>query len=111
MTENEAIKELLDYVAENDKLTISIETVTLARKALEELKQYRAIGTMEELKDKSNCKDCAGCTLWKCDCANERARAIDDFVERLSYKIKSEIDDCADELEWIEKIAKQLKGE
>lgn len=30
-----AINELEDYVAENDKLTISFETVTLARKALE----------------------------------------------------------------------------
>ena len=50
MTENEAIKELVDYVAEYDKLTISFETVTLSRKALEEIQQYRAIGTIEEFK-------------------------------------------------------------
>ena len=35
MTIKEAINELVDYVAENDKLTISFETVTMARKALE----------------------------------------------------------------------------
>ena len=36
-------------------------------------------------------------------------QAIDDFAERLTHKIKSEIDDCADELEWIEEIAKQIR--
>jgi hypothetical protein len=35
MTIEEAINELVDYVAENDKLTISFETVTMARKAME----------------------------------------------------------------------------
>ena len=39
-----------------------------------------------------------------------RAEAIDDFAERLQTKIISEIDDCADELEWIEEIAEQMKG-
>ena len=38
-----------------------------------------------------------------------RNKAIDEFAERLIYKIKSEIDDCADELEWINEIAEQLK--
>ena len=37
-------------------------------------------------------------------------KAIDDFANRLCSKIKSEIDDCADELEWIDEIAKQLKA-
>ena len=36
--------------------------------------------------------------------------AIYDFAERLCYKIKSEIDDCADELQWIDEIAEQLKA-
>ena len=35
MTIEEAINELVDYVAENDKLTISFETVTMAIAALE----------------------------------------------------------------------------
>lgn len=41
---------------------------------------------------------------------NARAKAIDEFAERLQTKIISEIDDCADELEWIEEIAEQMKG-
>lgn len=36
-------------------------------------------------------------------------KAIDDFAEKLHRKIISEIDDCADELEWIDEIAEQLK--
>lgn len=36
-------------------------------------------------------------------------KAIDDFSRELSDKIMSEIDDCAEELQWIEEIAKRLK--
>ena len=39
-----------------------------------------------------------------------RAKAIDEFVERLYSKIIAEIDDCADELEWINEIAEQMKA-
>ena len=39
-----------------------------------------------------------------------RAKAIDEFANRLYSKIKAEIDDCADELDWIEEIAEQIKG-
>ena len=39
-----------------------------------------------------------------------RNKAVDDFANRLYSKIKSEIDDCADELEWIGEIAKRLKA-
>ena len=39
-----------------------------------------------------------------------RNKAIDDFANRLYLKIKPEIDDCADELEWIGEIAKRLKA-
>ena len=40
-----------------------------------------------------------------------RNKAIEEFAERLSDKIKCEIDDCADELEWIDEIAESMKGE
>ena len=60
--------------------------------ALEEIQQYRAIGTIEEFKDlkenQRNCKDCAGCTNWKCDCANERDYAINEFADFLHKKAK-----------------------
>lgn len=55
-----------------------------------ELQQYRSIGTVEEFKtfkeNERKCQDCAGCTNWKCDCANERAYAIDKFAEALHLK-------------------------
>lgn len=38
-----------------------------------------------------------------------RNKAIDDFSIELSVKIMSEIDDCAEELQWIDEIAKRLK--
>ena len=41
---------------------------------------------------------------------NARAKAIDEFAEKMRTKIMCEIDDCADELEWINEIAKQLKA-
>ena len=34
-------------------------------------------------KSQSKCEDCAGCTQWLCDCANERDQAIKEFAERL----------------------------
>lgn len=58
----------------------------------EELEQYRAIGTIEEFKDlKENerkCEECAGCTVWKCDCSNIRANAIDEFANFIHEKAK-----------------------
>ena len=40
-----------------------------------------------------------------------RAKAIDEFAEKLGHKILFELDDCAEELDWIEEIAEQLKWE
>ena len=40
----------------------------------------------------------------------EYCKAVDDFANKMSSKVKYEIDDCADELRWIEEIVKQLKG-
>lgn len=51
------------------------------------LEQFSSIGTVEDfevlIRNQRNCKDCAGCTVWKCDCSNERAIAIDKFTEKL----------------------------
>lgn len=43
---------------------------------LEELKEYKATNYPK-------CSECAGCTQWKCDCANVREKVIDDVVEKL----------------------------
>lgn len=43
--------------------------------------------------------------------AEIRAKAIDEFAHRIWSKVMAEIDDCADELDWIDEIAEQMKGE
>ena len=56
------------------------------------VKMYEAIGTVDEFKalkeSELKCKDCAGCTNWKCDCANERDYAITQFANFLHEKSK-----------------------
>lgn len=39
-----------------------------------------------------------------------RTKAIDEFAERLTSRIKTEIDDCTDELDWINEIAEEMRG-
>lgn len=43
--------------------------------------------------------------------AEIRNQAIDEFAHRIRSKVMAEIDDCADELDWIDEIAEQMKGE
>lgn len=53
------------------------------------------------------------CSAWECEMQtleDYRNKAIDEFAERLHLKIIAEIDDCADELEWIDEIAEQMKA-
>lgn len=94
---------------------------------LDELERYRAIGTVEEFKaleeNERKCEDCGGCTAWKCDCANVRAKAIDEFVERLkTYMETTEQSTYLDELnkgnenysampiyDFVDNIAEQMK--
>lgn len=45
----------------------------------------------KQLKDRiaeleHKCDDCAGCTQWKCDCANIETQAVEQFAERLKEK-------------------------
>mgnify|MGYP004696260855 CR=1 FL=1 len=55
MTESEAIKELQQYVDLPFEMDVLEEAVKMSIQALEEVQQYRAIGTPEELQDmKSN---------------------------------------------------------
>lgn len=39
-----------------------------------------------------------------------RNQAIDEFAHRIRSKVMAEIDDCADELDWIDEIADQMKA-
>lgn len=101
------------------------QALTMAIQALEEIQEYRAIGTVEELQElKENhirCEDCAGCTSWKCDCANVRDYTIREFAERLrlntsEFEIMNgfgEIEDRVDAItiSKIDEVALEMRGE
>ena len=82
---------------------------------LEELKKYKAINYPK-------CSECAGCTLWNCDCANIRGKAIDDFAEQFIYKAVCEgcsgccgcYEECrqseCEDYKYYMQIAEQLKA-
>lgn len=96
MTENEAIKELETSIelakmcTQNSERKREIEAYNMAIQALEEIQQYRAIGTIEEfkaLKEKSLekkvdeeycCPICHTC-------------GMDEFAERMSLEISESI--------------------
>lgn len=77
---------------------------------LEELKMYKSLAPRELVSEKQkNDRATEYSKGFDYGFKTGYAKAIDDFAERLTHKIKSEIDDCADELEWIEEIAKQIR--
>ena len=102
MTENEAKYTIIEYmpVVGFSKYR---QALRMAIKALEELKALKVENA--EL----HCEiQAINATMDLLE--NEiRNKTIDDFAERLCSKIMAEIDDCADELDWINKIAEQLK--
>lgn len=99
-------------------------TVSDIKEILYQLKGYLKIGTIEEFKalkeNQCKCEDCAGCTNWLCDCANERANAIDEFAERLKQRVSRHYVDCdayfggiAEEIlyaDYIDDIAEEMRG-
>lgn len=109
MTENEAIErceKLLNGLsvnhsvnrafAENDKIypayRVMVDFANTCKKALEEIQQYRAIGTVEEikvLKEKETeilLKD--GQFLYQQGLVDGYANAIDEFAEKLKERLK-----------------------
>lgn len=146
MTENEA-KNVLDNVwdfaisADDESGDILEKAIDIANKALEEIQQYRAIGTIEYFKllqghyrnlneickeysaigtieelqalkeNQRKCEECAGCTEWMCDCANVRDKAIDEFAERMKELINKWIEKGYIRTNSIDEIAEQMKKE
>ena len=46
----------------------------------------------QQLKDRiaeleHKCDDCAGCTQWKCDCANIESHAVEQFAEKVAKRL------------------------
>ncbi len=93
--ENEAKIIIEGFLGDDEVINEALE---MAVKALEEFKVLK--------ENQRNCKDCAGCTVWKCDCANIRAEVIDEFVE----KVKGVYHFTILELEELNEIAEQMKG-
>ena len=91
-SEAERIGKIGEYYANLDNCVKEIEACRVAMQALEEIRQYRAIGTIDEFKalkeNQRKGEDCAGCTVWKCDCANEKEHAIDEFANFIHEKAK-----------------------
>jgi DNA repair exonuclease SbcCD ATPase subunit len=80
-SENERLRKERDkYIVENKDIE---ESNTYANQFLEKYKEKN-----KNLKDRiaeleHKCDDCAGCTQWKCDCANIEMHAVEQFAERL----------------------------
>lgn len=110
MTENEVRKTkewLKDFIRAfgcnfDDLETRGFNEIVICLEELQTLKE----------KDKPNCKDCAGCTIWKCDCSNERARAIDEFVSSLIPRLTDAIypKDVEGMTNLINDVAEELKA-
>lgn len=78
------IKELTE---ENEKLHASYTELTLKCASLtEENERLRGFNS-------AKCEDCAGCTSWKCDCANIEAQAKADTVRKMQERLKNAICD------------------
>ena len=60
-----------------------IEIITIAKKMEGIINRQNA--EIERLSHK--CEDCAGCTMWKCDCLIIKDEAIKEFAERLKPRL------------------------
>lgn len=80
------------HIGSDNMVISSSDLMTILNGDIEEMKQYKEVGTVEEFKafkeNQCKCEDCAGCTNWKCDCANERDYAINEFANFLHKKAK-----------------------
>lgn len=90
MKEQEAI-ELLDSFYEMDEMH---DAAQIAIKALEEIQQYRAIGTVEELKESKEQYDIINCAAKSiqlsglCDFENAKGKIISEIKRNYEYSLK-----------------------
>lgn len=105
---------------ELDSYLFSEDAVDLLLKAFEEVEQYRAIGTVEELQAYKNGSCTNNCSHYDNVVEYVRNNAIDDFAEKLCEDVESftaEVNGMKADLltldylsEIVFKIAEQLKG-
>ena len=97
MVDVKTLKNILDLInrlqAENGVYETCNARKDEAIKHLEsEVKRLRAEN--ERLKEfaTSKCEDCAGCTSWKCDCANIERVAYEKCIEKVKEEIKQALE-------------------
>lgn len=117
MTENEAIKGLKNLFSEHEldlPCTDSLEVLHMAIQALEEVQQYRAIGTVEEIKKYFNENRKAG---YKHGYSDGYVKAIDSFVKEIETEYDN--DACPNVTDYLDykislrdlfRIAEQMKA-
>ena len=131
MTENEAIKQIKEHldIAGCEDLMCETEALELAIQALEEVQQYRAIGTIEEFKalklKEHNYDNCHNYTCRKKCEKDGYNKAIDEAIEASAksicigcgyldrYKCKYKGANCGVSKPMLESVVKaleQLKG-
>lgn len=100
------VEELEEAKIQFDNINSATNSVALMGLCDFETAKESVISTIKAMKDEAKCDGCAGCTMWKCDCANERAYAIDEFAEKiLEYCSMSEMN-----RKMIKQIAEQMKA-
>ena len=90
-----AYEEIFNYIneleSENEKLNSRCRNLEINYNGIwEHYREYEVENQklkyrIVELEHK--CDDCAGCTQWKCDCANIKTEALEQFAERLREKL------------------------
>lgn len=110
MTVNEAINVLKMVEAHG---CLVIEAKTMAIQALEEIQQYRAIGTVEEFKamvSENFTKDLLNVGYAK-GIKDGYVKAIDEFAERLNKRLHCAFSDDLEIQKYVNEIAEEMRGE
>ena len=119
MTENESILSTLQNAIDCATDDITREDLEMMVKCLEELQQYRAIGTIEEFKTfklgRLGNKGFITIGQTMEEYAQEvRAKAIDEFAEEMKWEYRESIGTSEREIHFalavIDQVAERLKG-
>lgn len=101
MTENEAIKRVEEFglhhaIGDLPYSTLTVKAFEMAIKALQEIQQYRAIGTVEECweamerqkgKKYKKIHPCKSVTYYQCPCCNELLHINENFCGKCGQTI------------------------
>ena len=88
LNREQIIKALECWIKNFDGKVTDFKTLTESALLIKKLTEEN-----ERLKEfsSSKCADCAGCTSWKCDCANIEAQAKFDIVRKMQERLLKEL--------------------